>query len=176
MRRRGCWTTLLAMGVFVVIATHPTWTAIAADMPPLPADYVPRDIDELQQAVAPIALYPDALVAQVLAATTYPDDVIVAARWEDAGNNPQGIDAQPWDPSVKGVARYPSILHYLAGNADWMNNLGDAFLNQQADVMSAVQDLRAEALAAGTLTSTAQQTVINEDGYIQITPANPTIV
>ncbi len=155
---------------------RPTQTAFALPAPAIAVAYVPRDIAEVQQLVSPIALYPDALLAQVLAATTYPDDVMAASRWEDQGNNLQAIDAQPWDPSVKGVARYPSILHYLAGQPDWMNNLGDAFLNQQSDVMSAVQNLRGNALAAGTLTSTPQQTVINEDGYIQIIPTNPAIV
>jgi uncharacterized membrane protein YgcG len=139
----------------------------------LAQDAPPRDIEDLQQLVAPIALYPDALLAQVLASSTYPDDVMAAAHWLDAGNNPQGIDAQPWDSSVKGVARYPSVLHYMATNADWMNDIGDAFLHQQGDVMSAVQNLRAEAVAAGTLVNTPQQTVINQDGYIQIIPTNP---
>jgi hypothetical protein len=140
------------------------------------ADEAPLDTDDLQHLVAPIALYPDALLAQVLAATTYPDDVVAAAKWEDAGNSPANADSQPWDSSVKGVARYPSVLHYLASNAEWMNDLGDAFINQQADVMSAVQTLRGEALAAGTLVNTPQQTVINEDGYIQIIPTNPDVL
>lgn len=139
----------------------------------LPPDYIPRGLDELQQLIAPIALYPDALLAQVLSASTYPDDVIAAAQWEDAGNNPQAADSQPWDSSVKGVARYPAVLHYMASNGAWMNALGDSFLNQQGDVMSAVQNMRGDALAAGTLTSTPQQTVVNQDGYIQIIPSDP---
>jgi hypothetical protein len=138
--------------------------------------YVPLDTENLQKLVAPVALYPDALLAQVLAACTYPDDVMAAAHWEDVGNNPQSIDAQPWDSSVKGVARYPSVLHYMASNADWINNLGDAFLNQQKDVMGAVQNLRADALAAGTLINTPQQTVINDNGSIQIIPTNPDVL
>jgi hypothetical protein len=138
-----------------------------------PPDYIPRGMDELQQLVAPIALYPDALLAQVLSASTYPDDVIAAAQWEDAGNNPQTADSQPWDSSVKGVARYPAILHYMASNGAWMNALGDSFLNQQGDVMSAVQNMRGDALAARTLTNTPQQSVINQDGYIQIIPSDP---
>ncbi|MDB5329778.1 MAG: hypothetical protein JWP03_929, partial [Phycisphaerales bacterium] len=159
------------MGVCAVIGF--ARMAPAQNPPPAPSQYYPRSMDELQQLVAPIALYPDALLAQALAASTYPDDVIAAARWEDAGNNPQGADAQPWDSSVKGVARYPDVLHYMASNGDWMNDLGDAFLNQQGDVMSAVQNMRGEALAAGTLASTPEQTVINQDGYIQIIPTDP---
>jgi hypothetical protein len=165
--RAGLGNPLLLIGLCSILALP---VGAAAQVP---AAYVPLTIDQLQPLAAPVALYPDALLAQVLAASTYPDDVIAAARWEDAGNNPAGIDAQPWDSSVKGVARYPAILHYMASNADWMNQLGGAFLNQQADVMAAVQDLRARALAVGTLTSTPQQTVINQDGYIQIIPTDP---
>jgi hypothetical protein len=137
-----------------------------------PAAYTPYSNDDLESMVAPVALYPDALLAQVLVACTYPDDVIAAAKWEDAGGVPAAIDSQPWDSSVKGVARDPDVLHYLARNADWMNTLGAAFLNQPDDVTAAVQLLRAKALAAGTLVSNQYQTVINNDGYIQIIPAD----
>ena len=142
----------------------------------MPAGYAVRGAEELRQLLGPVALYPDALLAQVLTASTYPDDVIAAARWEDAGNPPAAADDQPWDSSVKGVARYPSVLHFMAVNIDWTNDLGDAFLDQQANVMATVQQLRGEALAAGTLASTAQQTVLNQDGYIQIIPTDPQYV
>ena len=164
--RRLFLSALVAIAVLLLLPT----------MRSLLADETPLDADDLQHLVAPIALYPDALLAQVLASTTYPDDVIEAAKWEDAGNSPPNADSQPWDSSVKGVARYPAVLHYLASNAEWMNDLGDAFINQQPDVMSAVQTLRGEALAAGTLANTPQQTVINQDGYIQIIPTNPDVL
>lgn len=160
----------------VVLTTLFTAACFAQDAAPNQNAYIPREMDDLQQMVAPIALYPDALLAQVLAACTYPDDVIDAAKALDARRDLQYIDAQPWDSSVKGVARYPTVLRYLASNADWMNDLGDAFLNQQADVMTAVQNLRAEARAAGTLTDTPQQSIIDDGGTIQIIPADPQMV
>jgi hypothetical protein len=170
--RRFClWPTVVLVGMCAV--TVPARWTRAQEPPPGQFDYAPHSMDELQQLVAPIALYPDALLAQALTASTYPDDVVAAARWVDAGNDPQAAGSQPWDSSVQGLAHYPTVLHYMAGNGDWMNDLGDAFLNQQADVMSAVQNLRGEALAAGTLGNTQQQTVINQDGYIQIIPTDP---
>jgi len=165
MGRLSSWA-----GIFVTVLLLSLATASGQQAPP---GYTPFTMDQLEQLVAPIALYPDALLAQVLAASTYPNDVIAAAQWEDSGGNPQDASSQPWDSSVQGIARFPTVLHYMAGNADWMNNLGAAFINQQTDVMQAVQMLRAQALAAGTLVSTPQQTVINENGFIQIIPTNP---
>ena len=170
LRRVG----ILAVGLWFL--TRWDGLILAQSFAPPPVAYAVRGMDELEQLVAPVALYPDALLAQVLAASTYPGEVIAAAQWEDAGNNPLAANSQPWDSSVAGVARYPSVLHYMAAHADWLNGLGDAFLNQQSDVMSAVQLLRAEALAAGTLFSTPQQTVLNQDGYIQIIPTDPRFV
>ena len=140
------------------------------------ADYAPMSMDELDQLAGPIALYPDAILAEVLTAATYPDDVIAAAQWLDAGNDPGGIDNQPWDLSVKGVARYPDVLHYMAANQDWMNGLGDAFLNQPEDVTAAIQSLRSEALADGSLASNDQQQVVQDGSTIEIIPANPEII
>ena len=145
-------------------------------MPPYQVAYVPRTMEQLQQLTAPVALYPDAILAQVLAACTYPNDVIAAAQWLAAGNNPQGIDDQNWDLSVQGVARYPDTLNYLANNAEWMNNLGDAFVNQQGDVMSAIQILRAQANTAGNLVSNDQQRVMVQGNIIAIVPANPDLI
>src|SRR5258706_11567216 len=138
--------------------------------------YVPRNMDELQQLAAPIALYPDAVLAQVLVAATVPNDVIDAARWIDAGHDPRDIDYQDWDPSVRGLAHYPQTLRYMADHPDWMNDLGDAFLNREADIMSAVQTLRAEANAAGNLVSDERQQVCFDDEAIEIIPANPDVI
>ncbi|MGA2497944.1 MAG: DUF3300 domain-containing protein [Tepidisphaeraceae bacterium] len=143
---------------------------------PYQTAYVPRTMEQLQQLAAPVALYPDAILAQVLVACTYPGDVVAAAQWLAAGNSPQGIDAQNWDLSVKGVARYPGTLNYMANNGDWMNNLGDAFVNQQGDVMSAVQILRAQANAAGNLLSNDRQQVVVQGDIISIIPANPEFI
>src|SRR5438874_786162 len=138
-----------------------------------PPGYVPRDMDELEQLVAPVALYPDALLAQAFVASSYPLDVVRASQWLAAGNDPRGIDSRNWDDSVKGVARFPEILNYLAGHVDWMNDLGDAFVNQQADVMDAVQVERARANAAGNLVSDDRQRVIVDGDVIEIIPADP---
>ena len=137
---------------------------------------VSPDMDRLEQLAAPVALYPDALLAQMLVACTYPDDVRQAAAWLDAGNDPRDIDLQNWDASVKGIARYPQTLHYLADHVDWMNGLGDAFLNQQGDVMDAVQALRSEANAAGNLVSNDKEQVIVDSDAIEIIPADPQII
>ncbi|MFI5377699.1 MAG: DUF3300 domain-containing protein [Tepidisphaerales bacterium] len=145
-------------------------------VPPYQVTYLPRTMEQIQQLAAPVALYPDAILAQVLAACTYPDDVIAAAQWLAAGNSPQGIDAQSWDLSVQGVARYPNTLNYLANNVDWMNNLGDAFVHQQADVMSAIQILRAQANAAGNLLTNDRQRIVVEGDIIAIVPANPDLI
>jgi hypothetical protein len=139
-------------------------------------DYAPRDMEELQQLTAPIALYPDAVLAQVLVACTYPDDVVDAARWLSAGNDPSRIDDQGWDPSVKGVARYGGPLNYMASHVDWMNDVGDAFLNQEGDVMTSVQLLRAEANSAGNLVSNDQQQVVVDGDVIEIIPAQPDVI
>jgi Protein of unknown function (DUF3300) len=143
----------------------------------------PAQIDEL---VSPIALYPDALVAQILAASTYPDQVTNANAWLQANSQlndaqrTEQVNAQSWDPSVKALTQFPSVLANMAQNLSWTSALGDAFYNQQADVMAAVQRLRAQAKAAGNLKTTSQQTVTTEtqggQQVIVIQPANPQVV
>ncbi|MHB1672937.1 MAG: DUF3300 domain-containing protein [Acidobacteriaceae bacterium] len=142
----------------------------------------PLSPDELGQMVAPIALYPDALVAQILAASTYPTQVVEADRWVQAqGNVPPeqlaaGANAQNWDPSVKALVAFPSVLAQMDRNIQWMTDLGNAYYNQPDDVMSAVQTMRARAQAAGTLRNTPQQDVSDDGGNIVIVPANPEVV
>src|SRR6202000_1897827 len=132
-----------------------------------PPAVAPLSTDQLDSLVAPIALYPDALVAQVLAAACYPDEVAFADDWLRQNRNPQGyaltqtIDQQPWDPSVKALTQFPSVLHDLAKNLSWTSGLGQAFTNQQSDVMAAVQVMRAKAQAAGTLQSSTQIKVVH---------------
>ena len=139
---------------------------------------------QLQQMLAPIALYPDALVAQILMASTYPLEVVEATRWVQNPANAalRGeqlavvLEQEPWDPSVKSLVPFPQVLRTLYNNLEWSEQLGDAFLAQQADVMDAVQRLRQDAVEAGTLTSTPQQTVSTEGQSIVIVPANPEVV
>src|SRR5580700_505275 len=144
---------------------------------------VPLSSDQLDSLVAPIALYPDALVAQVLAAATNPDQITYADDWL-AQNRiltgaalAQAVDQQSWDPSIKALTQFSSVLDNLAHNLSWTSSLGQAFANQQADVMTAVQAMRAKAMAAGTLQSSSQVTVQQQSpSTIVIQPANPQVV
>ncbi len=136
--------------------------------------------DQLDALVAPIALYPDALVAQVLAAAANPDQVAYADDWLAQNRNltgtalAQAVDQQSWDPSVKALTQFASVLDNMAHNLSWTSSLGQAFANQQADVIAAVQAMRAKAQAAGTLQSNSQITVQQQSpSTIVIQPANP---
>jgi hypothetical protein len=111
--------------------------------------------EELQQLVAPIALYPDALVSQILAGATYPTEVVEADRWVQDNPNLKGkdlanaVDQQPWDPSIKALTQFPSVLANMDKNLSWTSALGEAYANQSEAVMNAVQVMRARAQAAG---------------------------
>ncbi len=131
---------------------------------------------ELQQLVAPIALYSDPLLALILPASTYPDELTQADNYLNNGGTQDGIASQDWDKSVQGLAHYPDVLHMMAGNMDWTNQLGAAVLAQQSDVMAAVQAMRAKAKNLGNLVTTPQQSVSSDGGAIQIAPANPQTV
>jgi hypothetical protein len=138
--------------------------------------------EQLQQLVAPIALYPDALVAQIVAAATYPDEIAQAEQWlqQHAGleGEPlaQAVDQQPWDPSVKALTEFPSVLANMDKNISWTSSLGDAYVNQQPDVMNAVQVMRSRAEKAGNLQTTAQEKVSHKGKAIVIEPADSEIV
>jgi len=144
--------------------------------------YAQQTPEQLQQLVAPIALYPDSLVAQILAASTFPDEVVEADRWVQAHPDVKGealgqaVDQQPWDPSVKALAAFPSVLGNMDKNLSWTSSLGDAYYNQQQDVMDAVQVMRRKAEQAGNLKDTPQQVVRDEGSDIDIEPAQPDVV
>jgi hypothetical protein len=144
--------------------------------------YATQTPEQLQQLVAPIALYPDSLVAQILAAATFPEQVVEADRWVQAHPDLKGeelgqaVDQQPWDPSVKALAAFPSVLGNMDKNLSWTSSLGDAYYNQQQDVMDAVQVMRQKAEEAGNLKSTPQQTVTTQGSTVVIEPADPEIV
>jgi Protein of unknown function (DUF3300) len=137
---------------------------------------------ELQQLVAPIALYPDALVAQILAASTYPTQIVEAQRWMQSHSNLKGeelakeADKQNWDPSVKAVTQFPSVLENMDKNLSWTSSLGEAYISQPQDVSDAVQTLRQQARSAGHLNSTEQEKVTTQGNTIIIEPANPEVV
>jgi hypothetical protein len=171
----------VAMWLFAAVVSVPA--ARAQDGGPPAAQFKP---EELEALVAPIALYPDALLAQVLMASTYPLEIVEAARWSKA--NPglkeqalqDALQKQSWDPSVKSLAAFPTVLQMMNEKLDMTQKLGDAFLGQQKDVMDAVQRLRARAQAAGNLKSGEEQTIATEpDGdntIITIEPTQPDVV
>ena len=138
--------------------------------------------EELDQILAPIALYPDSLLAQILMAATYPLEVVQADRWVKQNRNlpPEALndalDRQNWDPSVKALVPFPDVLSMMSERLDWTQRVGDAFLAQEADVMDSIQQLRAKAYAAGNLRSTQQLAVSRQGAIIVIEPANPQVV
>ncbi|REE19406.1 uncharacterized protein DUF3300 [Paraburkholderia sp. BL27I4N3] len=137
---------------------------------------------QLDSLTAPIALYPDALLAQVLMASTFPQEVPSAAAWSKANPKLQGDDAvkavasEPWDPSVQSLVAFPQVLATMASKPDWVTQLGNAFLAQPDDVMDSVQRLRKQAQKAGNLQTNPQQKVVVEQSTIQIVPVNPQVV
>jgi len=155
---------------------------LSAQEPPPQGAYSPLEAVQLDQLVAPIALYPDALVAQILTASTYPDQIGEASNWYEANKGlPRAeraniVNGMNWDPSVKAVTAFPAILNNLARNTAWASQLGNAYYNQPADVMNAVQAMRFQAQQSGTLVSTPQQRVYAENGEIMIAPVNPALV
>ncbi len=137
---------------------------------------------ELDQMLAPIALYPDPLLSQILMAATYPLEIVEAARWSAANPNltgdaaVQAVDGQNWDRSVRSLVAFPQVLQTLDQNIQWTERLGDAFLAQQSQVMDTVQKLRQKAQQTGNLGSNSQIQVTQADGNIDVAPANPDVV
>ena len=140
--------------------------------------------EELDQLLAPIALYPDSLLAQILMASTYPFEVVQAGRWAKANQTLKGdalsaaLEKEDWDPSVKSLVNFPQVLDMMNEKLDWTQKLGDAFLARQKDVMDTVQKLREKAEAQGNLKSSEQQKVVveKETQTIVIEPADPQVV
>ena len=145
---------------------------IAQDPQPERPRYSAEELDNL---VAPVALYADKLLAQVLVAATFPEQVALAASYVRA-NGEQGIDAQDWDASVRAIAHYPPVLNMLAKDDDWATALGQAYASQPNDVLDAVQRLRRLAQEKGNLESTPEQKVTVQREYIYIEPANPEVI
>jgi hypothetical protein len=162
------------------LAAVAIFSASAQEPPPPP--YTPLDAEQLDQLVAPIALYPDSLVAQILTASTYPRQVGDADNWvhQNASMPPtqqaQAANGMPWDPSVKSLVAFPSVLDQMTRNYNWTNSLGNAYYNQPGDVMNAVQAMRLRARQAGALRSTPQERVYDNGGLIVIQPVNPELV
>ena len=176
---------ILAVGLSVslILASAYGYQNTAGTDPGGAADGALKSASELQALVAPIALYPDALVAQVLAAATFPDQVAVADYWLSEHKSlsekslTKDVGKETWDSSVKALTKFPSVLDNLAKNLNWTSSLGEAYHNQSAEVMAAIQTLRAKAKAAGNLKSTPQLAVVQQSPQtIVIQPANPQVV
>src|SRR5271168_1952432 len=179
------------LSALLVVATTPQSDAAmmfqaqpaAPASPSYPGQGAPETAADLQALVAPIALFPDALVAQVLSGATFPDQIAVADNWVQQNKQltgsalMQAVNGQSWDPSVKALTQFPSVLNNMAQNMAWTSQLGEAYHNQAADVMTAVQTLRAQAKAAGNLKSGSQITVVQQSPQtIVIQPTNPQVV
>ncbi|WP_143218571.1 DUF3300 domain-containing protein, partial [Achromobacter xylosoxidans] len=144
------------------------------------------DNAQLDQLMAPVALYPDSLLSQILMGATYPDDVAAAAKWSAAHTSESGdkavkaVEGESWDPSVKSLVAFPSVMDMMGRQPDWVKSVGDAFLAQPDAVMDSVQRLRAQAQKAGNLKSTPQQKVTssttNDKTVVVIEPADPQVV
>jgi len=184
-RRWFSWPLIFSLVVAICSAGPApmvTWAQSGGPGPaPLPAP-VPLSGTDIDQLVAPIALYPDALVAQVLAGSTYPSQVTEAARWMSLNPGLTGaslaaaVNVQAWDPSIKALTQFPSVLDNMANNLSWTSSLGEAYYNQPSDVLAAVQAMRNRAMAAGTLVPTPQQNVVVQNGAVLIQPVNPGVV
>jgi hypothetical protein len=180
----GC----LLLGSFQVgcasAAPGPDTQPAAAVVPPSSAQTEPTQeaLEQMDELVAPIALYPDALVAQILAAASYPTEIVEADRWMQQHPDLKGqalaqaVDQQSWDPSVKSLAQFPSVLAMMDKNLSWTSSLGEAYVNQQQNVFDAVQAMRQRAQEAGNLKSTSQENVTGEGQTILIQPADPDVV
>jgi uncharacterized membrane protein YgcG len=157
-------------------------TQPVAPAEPLAAPLPQQSTQELEQLVAPIALYPDPLVAQILAGATHPTEIVQADRWMQ--QNPDlkaealatAVDAQSWDPSVKALTQFPGLLGMMDQNLSWTSALGEAYVNGQQNVLDAVQAMRQRAQQAGNLKSTQQESVTTDGNSIEVEPADPQVV
>ena len=142
----------------------------------------PLSGEQLQQLVAPIALYPDRLIALMLTASAYPAQIVDADSWLQARGSASpeqivaGVDAQSWDASVKALTAFPQVLAQMARNLPWTTDLGNAYYNQRPETLEAVQVLRSRAQTAGNLQTTAQESVSYVGGNIELAPVNPQVV
>ena len=162
---------LLAVSLALAVVLLASPLAAQDDM-----TYEPFSPDQLDNLLSPIALYPDPLLAQVLLAATFPDQIDEASRFVRDDPNPADVDGQWWDISDKSVAHYPQVLEMMADKLDWTTALGQAYVNQSTDVMASVQRLRAQAQAEGNLYSTPEMQVVDAGGEIELWPAQPQYV
>ncbi len=194
--KRSYWSNQnvrAVLGALLLLAVQSALVAQAPPPAPPPPEAPPPGQtlapDQLEDLVAPIALYPDPLLSQILVAATYPLELVQASQWLARNQGltgaalTQAAQSQNWDPSIQALVVFPNVVKQLNQDITWTTNLGNAFLSQQADVMDAVQRMRAKAQSAGKLASTPQQTVTSmppADGpgppIIEIQPADPQVI
>ncbi|MDD5198782.1 MAG: DUF3300 domain-containing protein [Terrimicrobiaceae bacterium] len=169
---------LLPALLLSTVAAVPLEALTSTPAPEATAENAPQKLsaDDLADLLGPIALYPDALVAIILPAATVPSDVTLAARYLNNNGDPNQVASEPWDDSVKSLVRYPDVLKWMDENLEWTSSVGEAFVEQPADVMNAIQQLRAEAKSKGNLADTPQQTVVVQHDNIRIVPTNPEVI
>ena len=182
LRRCRAWRTLVAL----LLVVTPLSGRAAETKPETKPESPTFTQAQLEQLVAPIALYPDGLIVQILISSTYPLEVVEAARWRTKNKDlkddalDKALESQDWDPSLKTLTKFPEVLQRMSDNLDWTKDLGDAFLASQADVMDTIQRMRAKAMDTGSLKTTEQQTVtkevVNNKETIVIQPSNPEVV
>jgi hypothetical protein len=181
MNPRPCLLPLsLALAAFALPAVNRAQTGTPAQPPATTTTGNPTapqlEPAQLETLLGPVALYPDALIALILPATTAPSDIVLAARFLAANATSLPLETQPWDESVRSLARYPDIIKWLDENLAWTKQLGEVFLAQPAEVMQAIQRLRTRARAAGTLIDTPEQKIVTEGEIILIEPAQPAVI
>src|SRR5436189_4080694 len=175
---------LCTAGLFASCAVHaadnaappPTTPGVAASQAPPPAAPAKRSAADLEKLVAPIALYPDPLIATLLPASVYPLEIVQAARFVTDTNNLAKLDEQPWDENVKAVARVPEAIKKMNEDISWTMELGEAFLAQDKGVMDAIQNMRGKAQKAGTLQTTSQQVVTVTNVIVEKTVEQKVVV
>ena len=174
----------LAWAMIVLLAAPPAVLTQQPAAAPAQQPAAPPTLkqEELDQILAPIALYPDSLIAQILMASTFPLEVVQAERFAKQNASLKGealtkqLESQSWDASVKSLVNFPQVLTMMNEKLDWTQKLGDAFIAQQKPVLDTIQSLRAKAQAAGNLKTTKEQTVIVEQKIIKIEPADPQVI
>src|SRR5206468_3160755 len=187
-RSAGAFGASFALFALAVMIAHPARAAGEAAPGAIPegAESAKLSSAQLEELVAPISLYPDALAVQVLMAATYPLEIVEAARWRAKNSSLQGdaleqaLESRNWDPSVESLTRVPDLLQRMSDNLDWTKDLGDAFLGQKDDVLDVVQRMRAKAYESGALKTTKEQVVtreiVKEKEIIRVEPADPQVV
>jgi len=180
MKPKNTLSLIMAL-MLSLLLTSAAQADVYAPNAPAPA-YVELDATQLDQLVAPIALDPDSLVAQILTGSTYPDQISAANLWLNQNMNlppdqrAAGANNMSWDPAVKGLIEFPAVLDMMTKNVAWAAQLGNAYYNQPGDVMNAVQAMRLQAQQSNVLVTTTQQRVVVEAGLIEIVPVNPAVI